>query len=115
MIFPTITTENTPVADEYLSASVDDFGWNKTGGISDIYSILNTSIVAYRANNAQTELELNNEFEAFKQDAIRSDVASVSCAYYPVLFCDLLDDKIALAKVLLLLESRQLFQNILTV
>ena len=39
-----------------------------------------------------------NECEAFKQDAIRSEVASVSCAYYPVLFCDILDDNIALSK-----------------
>ena len=28
MFLPTIAIENTPVADEYLSAAVDDFGWN---------------------------------------------------------------------------------------
>ena len=34
----------------------------------------------------------------FKTDAIRSEVASISCAYYPLLFCDLLDDNISLSK-----------------
>ena len=86
------------MADEYLSEAVHYFLWNKTGEISGIYSILNTSIVAYRSKNARTELELRNECEAFKQYAIRYDVASVSCAYYPVLFCDILDDNISLAK-----------------
>ena len=41
---------------------------------------------------------MKNECEAFKQNTIRSEVASVSCAYDPVLFCDLLDDNIALSK-----------------
>ena len=41
---------------------------------------------------------MSNECEAFKQDEIRYEVASVSCAYDPVLFCDLLDDNIALSK-----------------
>ena len=53
MFLPTIAIENTPVADEYLSEAVHYFLWNKTGEISGIYSILNTSIVAYRATNAQ--------------------------------------------------------------
>ena len=35
----------------------------------------------------------------FKTDAIRAEVASISCAYDRVLFCDLLDDKIALSKL----------------
>ena len=41
---------------------------------------------------------MSNECEAFKQDAIRSEVASVSCACDPVLFFDILDDNIALSK-----------------
>ena len=36
----------------------------------------------------------------FKKDAIRTEVASISCAYDPVLFCDLLDDNIAFSKYL---------------
>ena len=95
MILPTIAIENTLIADADMSTSIADFGRNKTGEISDIDSILNTSMVAYRTNNAITDLELSNECEAFKQYAIRSEVASVSCAYDPVLFCDLLDDDIA--------------------
>ena len=72
-------------------------------------------MVAYPANNARIELEFRDECEAFKQDAIRSKVASVSCAYDPVLFCDTLDDNIALSKFLQLLEAQQLVQDILTV
>ena len=98
MIFPTIATENTLVADADLSTSISDFGRNNTGDISSIGSILNTSMVSYRAKNAQIELELGDECEAFKKDAIRSKVASVSCAYDPVLFFDILDDNIALSK-----------------
>ena len=41
---------------------------------------------------------MSNECEAFKQYAIRSELASVSCAHDPVLFCDILDDKIDLSK-----------------
>ena len=41
---------------------------------------------------------MSNECEAIKQDAIRSEVAYASCAYDPVLFCDILDDKVALPK-----------------
>ena len=72
-------------------------GWNKTGEISAIESILNTSIVADLANNARTELEFSNECEVSKQDSIRAEVASVSFAYDPVLFCDILDNNIALS------------------
>ena len=86
------------MADIDLSAAVSDFGRNNTGEISAIYSILNTSMVAYRAKDNQAELELGDECKALKQDAIRSAVASVSCAYDPVLFCDILDDNIALLK-----------------
>ena len=56
-------------------------------------------MVSYRAKNARTELEFSDECEASKQYAIRSEVASVSCAYDPVLFCDILDNNIALSKV----------------
>ena len=41
-------------------------GWNNTGDISAINSILNSSIVTDRANDARTELGLRNECEAFK-------------------------------------------------
>ena len=47
--------------------------------------------------------------------AIRSEVASVSCAHDKVLFCDILDDNIYLQRFLQLLEARQLVQNILIV
>ena len=114
MILPTIATDNTLVADEYLSAAVDDFGCNKTGEISDIYSILNTSIVAYQENDALTELEFSNECEAFKQDAIRSEVSSVSCAYYPVLFVIFWMITLPCQSFLQLLQARQLVQKILT-
>ena len=60
MILPNIDTENTLVADADMSTEIADFGWNKTGEISAIDSILNTSMVAYRANNARKELELRN-------------------------------------------------------
>ena len=98
MIIPTISTNNTLLADTYMSTAISNFVWNKTGDISAIYSIPNNSMVAYRANNAIAELELSDECEAFKQDAIRYEVASVSCAYEPVLFCDLLDNNIDLSK-----------------
>ena len=41
-----------------------------------------------------------NECELFKQDAIRYELASASCAYdlVLVLFCDILDDNIANSK-----------------
>ena len=115
IILPTIATDNTLVADVDLSTAIANFGWNKTGEISSIYSILNTTMIAYRANNARTELELSDECEAFKQDAIRSEVASVSCAYDPVIFCDILNDKMPCQIFLQLLEAQQLVQNILTV
>ena len=35
----------------------------------------------------------------FKTDSIRAEVVSISCAYDPVLFCDLLDDNIAISKL----------------
>ena len=98
MILPNISTENTLVADAYLSTEIADFVWNKRWDISAIDSILNTSMIAYQANNTRTELEFSNECEAFKQYAIRFEVSSVSCTYDPVLFCNLLDDKIALSK-----------------
>ena len=60
MILPTIATEKTLVVDSYMSAAVADFGWNKTGEISYIASILNTSIVEYRENDSRTELELRD-------------------------------------------------------
>ena len=56
MIIPNIATENTLVADADLSVAVAGFGCNKTGDISDIDSILSTSIVADWSNNARTEL-----------------------------------------------------------
>ena len=107
MIIPTISTNNTLLADTYMSTAISNFVWNKTGDISAIYSIPNNSMVAYRANNAIAELELSDECEAFKQDAIISELASVSCAYNPVLFCDILDDNIALPKVSTAFGSRK--------
>ena len=56
MILPNITTENTLVADLDLSTAIANFGWNKTGEISAINSILSTSMVAYRANDTRKEL-----------------------------------------------------------
>ena len=53
MILPTIATEKNIVADADLLTAVSGFGRNKTGEISAIDSMLNTSIVAYRATNAQ--------------------------------------------------------------
>ena len=97
MILPTIATENTLVADADLSAAISDFGWINTAEILAIDSILHTSMVVYWSNNAQTDFELSYECEAFKQDAIISEVASVSCAYDPVLFCNFFNDIIALS------------------
>ena len=34
-----------------------------------------------------------------QKDAITAEVGSISCAYDPVLFCDLFDDNIALSKL----------------
>ena len=98
MILPTIAIENTLIGDADLSTEIADFGWNKTGKISVIDSILDTSMVAYHANDARTELELSNECEAFKQNSIRYELASGSCAYDSVFFCDILDDNITLSK-----------------
>ena len=52
IILPTIATENTLVGGAVLSAAIADFGWNNKGEISAIDSIVNTSVVAYRANDA---------------------------------------------------------------
>ena len=46
----------------------------------------------------KTSEEYDDDCELFRMDTIRAKVASVSCAYDPVLFCDLLDDNIALSK-----------------
>ena len=46
-----------------------------------------------------TSKELDNECEMFKTDDFRTEAASISCAYDPVLFCDLLDDNSALSKL----------------
>ena len=75
-------------------------GWENPGEVSAIYLVLDTSFVANPTGNVSTSKELDNEFEMLKTDAIREKVASISCAYDPVLFCDLLDDNIALSKLL---------------
>ena len=60
MILPNLATENTLVVDADLSTAIANFGWNKTGEISAIDSIFNTSMVPYCANDNRTELELSN-------------------------------------------------------
>ena len=44
-------------------------------------------------------------------DAIRADVASISCTYDPVLFCDLLDNNIAFYKFLAAVGSTTVKQQ----
>ena len=54
MILPTIATDNTLLVYADMLTKVAVFLWNNTGEISDIDLILRISIVAYRANDAQT-------------------------------------------------------------
>ena len=55
-------------------------------------------MVANPTGNVCTSQNVENECAMFKTDAIRAEVASIICAYDIVLFCDLLDDNIALSK-----------------
>ena len=55
-------------------------------------------MVANSTGNVSISKELDNECAILKTDAIRAEVASISCAYDPVLFCDLLDGNIAISK-----------------
>ena len=73
-------------------------GWANPREVSSIDLVLDTSLVANPTGNVSTSKELDNECAMFKTDAIRADVASISCAYDPILFYDLLDNKIALSK-----------------
>ena len=67
--------------------------------VSEIDLVLDTSLVANPTGNVCTSKELDNECAMFKTDAIRVEVASIICAYDPLLFCDLLDDNIVLSKL----------------
>ena len=58
---------------------------------------MSTSVVASQTNNACTDDELSNEHLAFKAYPIRSEVASISIVFDDEVFCDILDDQIALS------------------
>ena len=49
-------------------------------GVSAIDLVLDTSLVATPIGNVRTSKELDNECAMFKTDAIRAEVASISCA-----------------------------------
>ena len=66
--------------------------------ISTIDSVIHTSVVAVEKKDCKTSEELKIDCELFKMDPIRSEVASMSCTYDPVLFCDLLDEQVAFSK-----------------
>ena len=66
--------------------------------ISAVDSVIDTSGVAVEKKDCRTSEELETDCELFKLDPIRAEVASMSCAYDPVLFCHLLDEQIALSK-----------------
>ena len=66
--------------------------------ISAVDSVIETSAVTVETKDCRTSEELETDCELFKMDAIQAEVASMSCAYDPVLFCDLLDEQIALSK-----------------
>ena len=68
------------------------------GVISAIDSVIETSVLVEGSGAPKTSEEHDDDCELFRMDAIRAEVASVSCTYDPVLFCDLLDDNIALSK-----------------
>ena len=68
--------------------------------VSAIDLVLENSSVANPTGNVSISKELDNECAMLNTDAIRAEVASISCAYDLVLFCDLLDDDIALSKLL---------------
>ena len=103
-----IPIKHTLVADAYMStasAGIDDNDMAVSAiekvnqpRVSAIDLVLDTSLVANPTGNVSTSKELDNECAMFKTDAIRADVASISCAYDPILFYDLLDNKIALSK-----------------
>ena len=66
--------------------------------ISAVDSVIDTSVVAVEKKDCKTSEELKIDCELFKMDPIRSEVASMSCTYDPVLFCDLLDEQVAFSK-----------------
>ena len=73
--------------------------WANPREVSVIYLVLGTSLVANPTGNVSTSKDLDNECAMYKTDAIRAEVASISCTHDIVLFCDLLDKKIALSKL----------------
>ena len=68
--------------------------------ISAIDCVIDTSVVAVERKDCKASDELKIDCELFKMDPIRSEVASMSCTYDPVLFCDLLDDQVVFFQIL---------------
>ena len=66
--------------------------------ISSTRLVIETTVVAYGISDYRTHNDFRDECEMFKMDYIMAEVASVSCTYDYVLFCDLLNDYIALLK-----------------
>ena len=54
--------------------------------------------IASRTDNARIDDELANKCLAFKAYPIRAEVASISIAFEPKIFCDILYDQIAMSK-----------------
>ena len=83
-------------------------GWSQASPIDSVLqlpvvvaamdSVIETSVAAVDAHDCRTSQELEDECELFKMDPVCAEVAAISCTYDPVLFCDLLDDHIALSK-----------------
>ena len=103
-----IPVQHTLVADADMSADISGIDNNDMAvsaiekvnqpRVSAIDLVLDISLVENPTGNVLTSKELDNECAMFKTYAIRAEVASISCAYDPVLFCDLLDDNIDLSK-----------------
>ena len=55
------------------------------------------SVIESLADNQVPWQATMNKRPAFKSDPIRAEVASTSCCYNPLVFCDLLADHIALS------------------
>ena len=66
--------------------------------ISAINSVIETSVFTDGPDVPHISAEFDNDCKVFRMDIMRTEAASVSCVYDPALFCDLLDDNIALSK-----------------
>jgi hypothetical protein len=67
--------------------------------VSVVNSVVETSVFADGPGVPKTSIEFGDDCELSRMDAMSAAAASVSCAYDPVLFCDILDYNIARSKL----------------